>query len=417
MGEETTPKITLDFDKKPAAILAEVISGEPPMAVPAIPGSDQNLPAVLEVKSLAVKKVSDYLQIADEHKEQARQLAEKFDFKDTSATITFAAAPQKKYVDTLKFLLGNAKVKDTGQASDIVLSITKGIEMVGLEQMKKELTPWTFARFMAGLPIIGTIFSHIHRFAAQQEKLQQLIDDTEKKTQKEMLMIIEGNARLDVMFGDVEENFYELGVYIYAGELALERGKKEYEVLRQQALVSSDPVAISKVNLFREQVISFDSRLLRVKTAYAKAPVTIQKILTTQQAGRIELNNLMESLLFDLPAFMESLLILLSLFNLEKAQNNRRDREKLRERLEALEGDFLDRVATTAKADQARGAKEVKMVEASANKILETVKKMKELDDQNATLRRDSENLLVDVIQGFQESMKEVNKPEALPAT
>ena len=213
---------------------------------------------------------------------------------------------------------------------------------------------------------------------------------------------------------EVKSNFYELGVWIYAGELALERGASEYDGLRQKAVASGDPIRISETSLFKEQVVALDTRLLRMKSAYVKAPVTLQKVLTTQQAGRIEVQTLMDSLMFDLPAFIETINTLLALYNIKGAQEDRERRERLRDRLAELEGNVLDEVATRAKEGQIRGAKEVKMVEAAANKIISTCKKLKELDDKNAEIRRESETLLVNVMDDFRESMEEISEPAPL---
>jgi hypothetical protein len=70
-----------------------------------------------------------------------------------------------------------------------------------------------------------------------------------------------------------------------------------------------------------------------------------------------------------------------------------------------------------AKEGQVRGAKEVALIEAQAKKIIETCKKLKELDEKNAQIRSESENLLVDVMNDFQESMKEITEPGALPGS
>ena len=371
------------------------------------------VPAV-ELESARYKKVIDLVVIQDVHKDQAKQVATAFNFKDTNAVITFAVDPQSRYLKTLKSLLGDARVKDLQLAGEITARILNGIELVGLDQMKKELTEGSFARWAAGLPVIGKYVSAIQLFAARQQELYDLVEEIEKDVQKQMKSIVEDNARLDVMYEDVYINFYELAVYIYAGELALERGKTEFEELRQKAIDTGDSVLISRANMFREQLIAFDSRLLRMKTAYGKAPITMQKILTTQQAGRIELQNLIESLLFDLPAFVETVVMLLALFNLEKAQASRRDRENLRERLEQLEGETLDKVAVAAKEDQARGVREVQLLEAASKKIISTVNKLKEIDQKNTEARRQAETLLVEVITGFRDTMVEASRPDEL---
>ena len=379
-----------------------------------IAGAD--LPAVIEIQTLAPthKKIIDTIEIESQHKQQAEQVAAGHSFLDTNAALTFGAGPQRKYLDNLKLLLGDARIRDLQGAGSIILEIEKGIDLAGIEELKKKILG-KGGGFLSKL--FGGITNALKAFAARRQKLMDLITNIEDRIEEQMHQIMTDNARLDTMFGEVKSNFYELGVWIYAGELALERGANEYGQMREKVLKTVDPIKISETNLFKEQILALDTRLLRMKSAYVKAPVTLQEVLTTQQAGRIEVQNLMDSLLFDLPAFIETINTLLALYNIKGAQEDRKRREQLAERLADLKGETLDKVAVEAKEGQIRGAKEVALIEAQAKKIIETCKKLKELDDKNAQIRVESENLLVDVMNDFQESMKEITEPGALPGS
>jgi uncharacterized protein YaaN involved in tellurite resistance len=375
-----------------------------------------SLPAVIELQTRAPtqKKIIDTLEIESQHKQQAEQVASGHSFLDTNAALTFGAGPQRKYLDNLKLLLGDARIRDLQDAGSIILEIEKGIDLAGIEALKKKIMG-KGGGFLSKL--FGGLTNALKAFAARRQKLIILINNIEDRIEEQMHQIMTDNARLDTMFGEVKSNFYELGVWVYAGELALERGAKEYGQLREKVLKTADPIKISETNLFREQIIALDTRLLRMKSAYVKAPVTLQEVLTTQQAGRIEVQNLMDSLLFDLPAFIETINTLLALYNIKGAQEDRKRREQLAERLADLKGETLDKVAVEAKEGQLRGAKEVALIEAQAKKIIETCKKLKELDDKNGQIRVESETLLVDVMNDFQESMKEITEPGALPGS
>jgi uncharacterized protein YaaN involved in tellurite resistance len=410
-------EITIDVsDTKPKTMVKKQSQAQAGPDIPASGGPGASLPAVIEMQTLAPtqKKIVDTIEIESQHRQQAEQVSAAHDFLDTNAALTFGAGPQRKYLDNLKLLLGDARIRDLQAAGSIVLEIEKGIDLAGIEALKKKIMGGGggfLSKIFGGLP------NAIKAFAARRQKLITLINDIEDRIEEQMHQIMMDNARLDTMFGDVKSNFYELSVWIYAGELALGRGAKEYKQLREKVLETADPIKISETNLFREQVIALDTRLLRMKSAYVKAPVTLQEVLTTQQAGRIEVQNLMDSLLFDLPAFIETINTLLALYNIKGAQEDRKRREQLAERLAELKGETLDKVAVEAKEGQIQSAKEVALIEAQANKIIETCKKLKDLDDKNAQIRSESENLLVDVMNDFQESMKEITEPGALPGS
>jgi len=414
---KSTEQNTIDVsDVKPKSMVKEQDQAQSGLDLPVSGTAGANLPVVIEIQTLAPtqKKIVDTIEIQPQHRQQAEQAAVGHNFLDTNASLTFGVGPQKKYLDNLKLLLGDARIRDLQGAGSIILEIEKGIDLAGIEQLKKKIMSGG-GGFLAKL--FGGVASALKAFAARRQKLIELITDIENRIEEQMHQIMTDNARLDTMFGDVKSNFYELGVWIYAGELALDRGAKEYDMLREKAVESGDPVKISETNLFKEQVISLDARLLRMKSAYVKAPVTLQEVLTTQQAGRIEVQNLMDSLLFDLPAFIETINTLLALYNIKGAQEDRKRREQLAERLADLKGETLDKVAVEAKEGQVRGAREAEIIEAQAKRIIETCKKLKDLDDKNARIRAESETLLVDVMNDFQESMKEITEPSALPGS
>ncbi|CAB1058383.1 hypothetical protein D1BOALGB6SA_3139 [Olavius sp. associated proteobacterium Delta 1] len=409
-------EITIDVsDTKPKTMVKGQDQAQAGSDILGSGGTGASLPAVIKMQTLAPtqKKIVDAIVIETQHKQQAEQVAAVHDFMDTNAALTFGAGPQRKYLDNLKLLLGDARIRDLQGAGSIVLEIEKGIDLAGIEALKKKIMGG--GGFLS--KIFGGLTNALKAFAARRQKLMTLINDIEDRIEEQMHQIMTDNARLDTMFGEVKSNFYEIGVWVYAGELALERGAKEYGKMREKVLETADPIKISETNLFREQIIALDTRLLRMKSAYVKAPITLQEVLTTQQAGRIEVQNLMDSLLFDLPAFIETINMLLALYNIKGAQEDRKRREQLAERLAELKGETLDKVAVEAKEGQVRGAKEVSLIEGQAKKIIETCKKLKDLDDKNAQIRSESETLLVDVMNDFQESMKEITEPGALPGS
>jgi len=414
---QSKEKMTIDVsDTEPQTMLKEQGPSQGAADISGPGSAAKNLPAVIEIQTLAPtkKRIIDTIVIESQHQQQAEQVGAGHDFLDTNAALTFGAGPQRKYLDNLRLLLGDARIRDLQGAGSIILEIEKGIDLAGIEALKKQIMG-KGGGFLAKL--FGGLTNSLKAFAARRQKLMTLINNIEDKIDEQMHQIMTDNARLDTMFSEVKSNFYELSVWIYAGELALERGAKEYDQLREKALETGDPIKISETNLFREQVIALDTRMLRMKTAYVKAPITLQEVLTTQQAGRIEVQNLMDSLLFDLPAFIETINTLLALYNIKGAQADRKRREQLAERLAELKGETLDKVAVEAKEGQIQGAKEAAMIEVQAKKIIETCKKLKDLDEKNAQIRSESENLLVEVMNDFQEGMQEITEPGALPGS
>ncbi len=136
---KSTAGITIDVsDMKPKTIVKEKDQAQ---IGPDIPVSGANLPAVIEVQTLAPtqKKIVDTIEIQPQHRQQAEQVGVAHDFLDTNAALTFGAGPQRKYLDNLKILLGDARIRDLEVAGSIILEIEKGIDLAGIEELKKKV--------------------------------------------------------------------------------------------------------------------------------------------------------------------------------------------------------------------------------------------------------------------------------------
>lgn len=353
--------------------------------------------------------------VKPEHRAQLNKIADEVVFRDTNQVLTFAAAVQQKYVNSLKALLGGLKVEDAGQAGDITVQLAECIDFVGMDDIKAEVAGHGgFKNWLATMPLIGPWFSHIYTFVQRQQELVGKINQIERQARADMGKLIENNARLDQLLVQVEGNYYELAVYIVAGERALQRGRDEYEALRQAALASGDALENARVNTLYTQLLAFDNRLMRMKTAYVSAPVTGQKVMLTQQASRTEVQNIMDSLLFDLPQMLEAIASVVALYQIKQAQKNDDDRRAASKRIAELNDHLLGETVSAASERQARAEQVVLDLEARVNKIIDITRKKREADATNERINREAEAHLERVQQTFLESMRELHAPTAL---
>ena len=135
-------EITIDVsDTKPKTMVKGQDQAQANPDIPASGGAGASLPAVIEMQTMAPtqKKIVDTIEIEPQHRQQAEQVAAAHDFLDTNAGLTFGAGPQRKYLDNLKLLLGDARIRDLQGAGSIILEIEKGIDLAGIETLKKKI--------------------------------------------------------------------------------------------------------------------------------------------------------------------------------------------------------------------------------------------------------------------------------------
>ncbi len=380
-----------------AEIVSEVLPEAPPKA---------NLPAILQPKVLAAKSISEVILFTPEMIQQAQEISAGINFQDTNAIILFGMNIQESYLESIKDILEDSRLKEAGFAGDIAASIIKEIKSLGLEDMKKELTNKSFNDWASGIPLIGKYFSAIKRFMARQQQFVDFIEDIQKGIKKNMAVIAEGNERLDKMLQQVEKNFYQLAVRVKTIEIAVSRGKIEYEQLQQRV---NDPIAANKAKFYYEQIMLLDQRGYTMLSKVAKAPKTGLKVLTIQQSGRIELGNLVNALVDTLPALAETAVELVALFKLRKAQSDGEKLEQAQEQLDAISDELTGTTAMASREAQKRMIARYTDLENSTRKILETIKQIEAKDKEIAEQREVGKKALNNIITEFGNTLKEMS--------
>lgn len=342
-------------------------------------------------------------------------IAGEVDFTSTNSVLTFGAGPQQQYKNNLMALLQDMKVGEAGLASDITVELAKGIDLMKLPQLKQEArdgVPW-----WAALPVVGQYASALYAFHQRKQDLINMIQAIEERAKQDMRRIADDNAKLDHMLTAVEKNYDDLGAYILGGEQALRQGVARFEELRTGAVASNDPRRLSQAKLFREQLIALDERITRMKVAYVRAPVTGEKVMTTQQAGRIEIQNIMDSLLFDLPRLIEGINAVAALYNIRQAQDRRDRRKAAARRIDELSGDMMEEAMLSAKRSQGGALEEIEALESQIKRVIDLHTTCQDIDKKNFDLRRQAEQALITAHRNFTAAMEELSVRELQTVT
>lgn len=359
--------------------------------------------------------VVSFEQLTPEQRAEAERMSADVDFTDLRTMMTFGMRPQEAYKDTMLALMNDIKVGDVGMSGDLSVALAKGMDILQIERLHREVAvPGSWQYVVSRIPLVGRLFSVVYVFAQRQRQFADMVREIERQAKADQRTIIEHNLRLNQHLSACDRNYQELGIQIWAGGIALERAKVQYEIMRQEALASGEALALSRVHQLHEALMAFDTRLLRMKIAYVRAPLTGQKILAAMQAGRIEFQNIMDSILFDMTALIEAASQVAALYATSRAQERRARRQQVADRISAIGGELLESALTTAKESQGQGIEEVKRLKAQADQFIGMVRKINDIDARNKDLRREAEGMLISVQRDFSEALKEVGQPAAI---
>ena len=330
----------------------------------------------------------DLTQYAPAQLARVEQISASISFSDTNTLLSFGAEPQRKLNDYVNQLLEGLRTSEVGAAGDLTIELASTIKSIHLQKMKVEANgeDWVASTF-GRLPVIGKWASALRYFQLSHKKITSHLDAIEGRAQQDMAKLGAVNSKLDRMVDASIENLKDLELYLAAAQVVIKRARVEFEQRRQAAQQSPDLVEIAKLRDFGEQLNAFETRTVRMHLAYTESMIAIPQIRASQTAARIEMSNIMDTILFDLPHLKRAIVQVAAMDQTSRAAKANDARRELTRQISAIGSEQLQEVYLKAKSSQGGSEQDVALLAQVADKLLQTIELGHKLDLENAQKR------------------------------
>jgi uncharacterized protein YaaN involved in tellurite resistance len=363
--------------------------------------------------SLKDNQKINFTKFTDEQRKRIAQIASSVAVLDSNAVTGFGVEAQRRMNGYLDELLKGIKTYEVGEAGEITMELAKHIKSMNLPKMKEEVEgkDW-FAGTFGNLPLIGKHLSAIRYFLASHEEILKHLSEIENRAQREAGKLTANNAKLDQLITYTVSNVKELELYLAAGQSVLMKARADF-MKKKEEIQGDDPIAVAQLRDMVEQINAFEARLLRMHVAFTDALISIPQIRLNQEAGRIEIRNIMDTVLFDIPRLKSAIIRVASLRQIINASKEKEARREITRQIGEIGNDALDKAYTQAKLSQGTGAEDVAYLAATADKLLETINKGVQIDEENrhkrAQAERDLSNIQQKLLVGLKANAEEIS--------
>ena len=353
---------------------------------------------------LAPSDIVDPSRFDDARRGQAAAIAAAVSVSDSNTIATFGAGPQRKLSSFLDQLLAGTRADDVGLAGALVTELATDIKALDLPGIKREAegAPGLLAR----LPIVGKRYSALRRFRAMHTGITTHLATIEQRAEMHLGKLKATNAATDRLLDATEDNLREIELWVAAGQQALLRMRAEFEAERTALADNRDLVRVAKLRDMGEQIDAFETRLVRMHVAFTRGLLAIPQIRTAQAAGRIEIQNTLDTILFDLPDLKAAIVRVAALHQISRASDATAARRKIARELQSIGVDALDRAYTTAKRTQGDMEGDVQVLTEVTDKMLATLDRGLQIDRDNRAKRAQAVEQLGDVRQRLLEGLR-----------
>lgn len=337
-------------------------------------------------------------------RQQVEVIAASVSVNDSNAIATFGAAPQRKLSGFLDQLLAETRADEIGVAGALVTELATDIKALDLPAVKRETEGKP--GLLAGVPLIGKYYSAVRRFRALHAKIADHLAEIERRADTHLGRLKAGNAGLDKLLDATEANLRELQVWVAGGQQALLRMRAAFEAERAALADSRDPVRFARLRDMAEQINAFETRLVRMHVAFTRGILAVPQIRTAQQAGRIEIQNTLDTILFDLPDLKAAIIRVAALNQISRANDATAARRRIGRELQQIGIEALDQAYTAAKRTQGDMAGDVETLGLMTEKMLATIDKGLQIDRENHARRAQAVQQLGEVRQRLLEGLR-----------
>jgi uncharacterized protein YaaN involved in tellurite resistance len=349
----------------------------------------------------------DLSKLNSEQTTRVNQIVSSVSFSDTNSLVSFGADAQRELSQHLDALLEGIRTGETGRAGEVTIALATTIKELNLPKVKAEVESGGVADHLGRLPIVGGWFSALRALQQNHKKITDHLAAIEQKAQTQLETLRAMNDRLDRLVDSSIIHIKDLELYMAAGQILIKRARVEFEQRRAAAEASRDVIEITRLRDFAEQVNAFETRIVRIHLAHSRSITSVPEIRASQAAALIEMNNLMDGILFDLPELKRAILRVASLERTMQASKDTQARRDLTRELGSIAGDQLQDAYLKAKTSQGDFAADIAALSQSADKLLETIELGRRIDAANVAKREQAITDLSTVNSKFKDGLLE----------
>lgn len=281
--------------------------------------ADISLDKLLQAKSATTAEVTPILApeqeiekvtrqtelLTPEERKQVDAIKEGFDITDSSQALQFGNAAQKNLADFSDSILAQVRTKDSGYVGELLTDLSTKIDEFSQNETKG---------FMKKLPIIGKLVNKVDGLVSAYDKLSVKVDKIQSELEKSKLAMMKDIIMFDSLYDKNLEYFKSLQLYIQAGEEKLSELRTiTLPKLRQEAAVSSDPMAGQVVADFENTVDRFEKKVHDLKLSKTIAIQTAPQLRLIQNNDRMLVERVQSAIYNAIPLWKNQIIIALGL--------------------------------------------------------------------------------------------------------
>jgi len=355
------------------------------------PQATVTLPEEVKLSMLEPQpSILTYEQLDQAQQTMSHEYAKTVDFVDRNSVRFYGYNEEKAMSAFLDELLDGIKAKDSDLAGQLLIALNRNIDGLKLAKIPgysgRQGTDGIFGMFTSKAKELTKMIQFL---VDRQKDVRTQFDKMQMQAEGERNTLIEDNTKYQLLLDRTVDQIAIVMPIIVGGQLAMKRGFEEFTILKQQAENQpANTLLASQVQDFANSLESFNHRLINLQISFTKrAATTIPKIRAIQDAINIEMDNLVDKIIFVIPALKEAVIDIVTTARLRKLQLSRKDEEAMMKRVEELRNRTMKDAILEAKKSEGDYATKIALLVSMKDTLVQICDEGRKIVEENRKKR------------------------------
>jgi uncharacterized protein YaaN involved in tellurite resistance len=319
------------------------------------------------------------------------KIKNEIDVKDSLQILAFGEKTANEVTSFSEQLLSNVKMSDLNDTGKMMKELTKIMEKVDLEEIKKP----------ASKGFLGKLFNSVDKLLDKYKTVGGEITKVKVEMEKFRQELTTSVRNYDQMYAKNMNYYNELQKHIVAGQLAAEEMKTNIIPPLEQKANAGDQLATLELSTVKGALDNLEQRLYSLELAGVVSFQTAPQIRLMQHTAENLIRQISESFITTIPIFQQGVLM---------AVNNKRNKmaadanQALREKTQQMLKQNAANIAQQS-IDVARQAGQpvltIEDVEDSFAKIMNGMRETKRIEDEMKAAREEGTRKIIELQDNF----------------
>ena len=324
---------------------------------------------------------------------QAMQIADSFNFRNSTAVTLYAADTQLAVSEKSGPLLSMVRTSDSGIIGEMITGLLTESKKVNPEKLKTD-TPKRKSWFKELAAFGKQALDEGKEFVILLESVDKNIERYAHNMQGKQSELVQLNHNLDDLFEAILIGLDLLMIHIAAGEFILSNMSDEMNRIQPLALSSGDPRQAQEVRDLSDLMNGFDKRVYNLRVSVIMGMQAAAEIRMLQSNNNLLIGKLQDIITQTIPAWRTQAGISLAIYKQKQVLTSVKDATDATNELMIKNAEMLRQGTVEIQQESERGIADVEALATVNQSLIATLEDVLQIQEKGAAARRSGEQKL-----------------------